>query len=185
MGTGKIRSGLKVKKDHNWDTQVWKELIGYSGRFQVSNIGNVCIVNNKFERKVLPARVDKRERGGYLTVKMNHGGKSETRFVHRLVAEAFVPNHMKKPIVNHRNGNKLDNRPKNLEWVTHAENVQHAHDLRLIPRPTEKKVIDTSSDIVYPSIKEASKQTGMPYPTIKGYLKGTRRNKTSLIYLND
>ena len=100
-----------------------------------------------------------------------------------MVASAFVPNHMNKPIINHRNGNKLDNRPKNLEWVTHSENIQHAHDLRMISRPTEKKVIDSSNNTVYPSIKEASKQTGLPYPTIKGYLSGTRRNKTGLRYL--
>jgi hypothetical protein len=185
MKTCKARNGLKVKKDYSWDNEVWKELVGYAGKFQVSNLGNVCNINNRFERKVLPTRVDRRERGGYLTVRLFYNGKTEIKYIHRLVATAFVPNHMDKPFVNHRNGNKLDNRPKNLEWVTHAENIQHAHDLRLIPRVTERKVIDTSTKKVYPSIKEASKQTGYPYPTIKGYLKGTRRNKTSLKYLID
>jgi hypothetical protein len=123
------------------------------------------------------------DRGGYTTVRLNINGQTNTKYVHRLVAEAFVPNHMNKPLINHRNGNKLDNSPKNLEWVTHAENIQHAHDLRLIPRPSERKVIDTCTNKVYPSIKEASKQTGLSYPTVKGYLKGTRRNKTGLRYL--
>ena len=185
MGNSKIKSGLRVKTEHNWDTQIWRELKGYNSRFQVSNLGNVCIINNKFERKILPTRVDQRERGGYLTVRLQIGGQTYTKFVHKLVAEVFVPNHMNKPLVNHRNGDKLDNRPKNLEWVTHAENIQHAHDLRLIPRPSERKVIDTCTNKIYPSIKEASKHTGLPYSTTKGYLKGTRRNKSCLKYLDN
>lgn len=164
--------------------QTWKEISGYGGKYLISNLSNCKIVEhlNTTGHKYLTTRVD---RAGYATVRLSKDGNTSTKYIHKLVAEAFVPNHMNKTFVNHRNGNKLDNRPKNLEWVTHAENIQHAHDLRLIPRPTEKKVIDTSSDIVYPSIKEASKQTGLPYPTIKGYLKGTRRNKTSLSYLNN
>lgn len=184
MLSKKVKSGLKVM-DEKSNTENWKEIPGYNGRFQVSNVGNVCIVGLNFDRKKLPVRLDERERSGYLTVRLQIGNKTHTRYIHRLVALAFVPNHMNKPQVNHRNGNKLDNRPKNLEWVTHSENIQHAHDLRLIPRPTEKKVIDTNNNMVYPSIKEASKQTGLSYPTIKGYLKGTRRNKTSLRYLNN
>jgi hypothetical protein len=164
--------------------QTWKEISGYGGKYLISNLSNCKIVGhlNTTGHKYLTTRVD---RAGYATVRLSKDGNTSTKYIHKRVAAAFVPNHMGKPFVNHRNGNKLDNRPKNLEWVTHAENIQHAHDLRLIPRPTEKKVIDTISEIVYPSIKEASKKTGLPYPTIKGYLKGTRRNKTSLSYLNN
>ena len=184
MLSKKVKSGLKVM-DEKSNTEKWKEIPGYNGRFQVSNVGNVCIVGLNFDRKKLPVRLDERDRGGYLTVRLQIGGKTYTKYVHKLVAAAFVPNHMNKPQVNHRNGNKLDNRPKNLEWVTHAENIQHAHDLRLIPRPSERKVINSCTNQVHPSIKEASKQTGLPYPTIKGYLKGTRRNKTCLKYLDN
>jgi len=169
---------------NNEKLETWKEIGGYDGKYLISNLGNCKIADhlNSSGHKHLTLRVD---RAGYLTVRLSKGGNTSTKYLHRLLAEAFVPNHMNKPLINHRNGNKLDNSPKNLEWVTHAENIQHAHDLRLIPRLTEKKVIDTSNNIIYPSIKEASKQTGLPYPTIKGYLKGTRRNKTSLKYLNN
>ena len=164
--------------------ETWREISGYNGKYLISSLSNCKIANhlNITGQKYLTTRVD---RAGYLTVRLSKGGNTSTKYIHKLVAEGFVPNHFNKPYVNHRNGNKLDNRPKNLEWVTHAQNIQHAHNLRLIPRPSERKVIDTSNNIVYQSIKEASKQTGMPYPTIKGYLKGTRRNKTSLSYLNN
>ena len=139
-------------------------------------------MNEGVAKLLIKSRID---RAGYNTVRLNLNGQTHTRYIHRLVAKAFVPNQMNKPLINHRNGVKLDNRPKNLEWVTHAENIQHAHNLRLIPRPSERKVIDTCTNKVYPSIKEASKQTGLSYPTVKGYLKGTRRNKTCLKYLDN
>lgn len=161
--------------------EIWRSIDDFNGRYMISNYGNVKCLKSGSECHI-KARLDRAE---YLTVRLSKNGQTSTRYIHRLVATAFVPNHMNKPYINHRNGNKLDNRPKNLEWVTHAENIQHAHDLRLIPRPTERKVIDTCTNKVYQSIKEASKQTGLPYPTVKGYLKGTRRNKTCLKYLDN
>ncbi|MFM1776073.1 MAG: Enterococcus phage [Bacteroidota bacterium] len=180
----KIRSGLKVK-DERTNIEQWREITGYNGRFQVSNIGNVCIVGLNFDRKLLPVRFDKRDGGGYLTVRLNYGGSTNTKYIHRLVADAFIPNHLNKPFVNHINGNKQDNRTRNLEWVTHSENIKHAYNLKLIPRPTEKRVVDIKKKKVYPSIKEASREVGIPYPTMKGYLNGNRKNKTSLRYLNN
>jgi hypothetical protein len=161
--------------------EIWKRINGYNRRYIINNYGAILSINNG-KQVLVNSRMD---RAGYKTVRLNVNGQTHTRYVHRLVAAAFVPNHMKKPYINHRNGNKLDNRPKNLQWVTHAENIQHAHDLRLIPRTSERKVIDTCTNKVYTSIKEASKQTGLPYPTVKGYLKGTRRNKTCLKYLDN
>lgn len=161
--------------------EIWKRINGYNRRYIINNHGAILSINNG-KQVLVNSRMD---RAGYKTVRLNVNGQTYTRYIHRLVALAFIPNHINKPFINHRNGNKLDNRPKNLQWVTHAENIQHAHDLRLITRPSERKVIDTCTNKVYTSIKEASRQTGLPYPTVKGYLKGTRRNKTCLKYLDN
>jgi hypothetical protein len=70
---------------------------------------------------------------GYLQVVLCRGGKRRSCFVHRLVAEAFVPNPENKPEVNHKDGNKLNNDAENLEWVTRGENYLHAHLTGLRP----------------------------------------------------
>lgn len=73
-----------------------------------------------------------RDKRGYLTVDLYDGGKRKTERVHRLVAEAFIPNPDNKPEVNHKDGNKHNNNASNLEWVTSKENCRHAWDLGLM-----------------------------------------------------
>ena len=68
-----------------------------------------------------------KDRDGYQVVTLLKEGKTSKRFVHRLVAQAFIPNPENKPTVNHKNGNKADNRVGNLEWATQSENNTHAY----------------------------------------------------------
>ena len=71
---------------------------------------------------------------GYAQVSLGEVGTIRKYLVHRLVAQAFISNRRRKPIVNHKNGSKHDNRVENLEWTTHSENLRHAYDvLGIVP----------------------------------------------------
>lgn len=114
------------------DTEKWRPIKGYEGLYEISNIGNVKSLARKVSNG--HALVDYDERllkpnvlaKGYLQVTL-YNGKSRRGFqVHRLVAEAFIPNNDNMPQVNHKNGNKQDNRTCNLEWTDNKGNQLHA-----------------------------------------------------------
>lgn len=109
-------------------TEIWRDIDGYDGLYQVSNLGRVKSFKYKTPR-ITKGAVGIR---GYLYVNLYRGGKCKHAYVHRLVAKAFIPNSDNKPQVNHINGDKSDNRVVNLEWCTPSENVQHAFDAGLI-----------------------------------------------------
>lgn len=116
---------LKGGKHCIEETEVWKDVKGYEGFYQVSNLGRVkSLPRNgtvKRERILTPHRV-----GGYLHAELNMRGVHKGKKIHRLVAEAFIPNPDNKREVNHIDGNKHNNTVENLEWVTSSENQLHA-----------------------------------------------------------
>lgn len=96
--------------------EIWKDIDGYDGYYQVSNIGNV---RNAVRSKLLKQQ---KSRNGYLTVSLTKSNKLTTYRVHRLVASAFIPNPDNKPSVNHIDCDPLNNKAENLEWCTAQEN---------------------------------------------------------------
>lgn len=116
-------------------TEVWKDIDGYEGLYQVSNMGRVKSLertrNMNQPGHDKPVRVSERilkfgSSLGYLSVRLSKDGLVKQIRVHKLVALAFVPNPLGKPHINHKDGNKHNNRFDNLEWVTPSENQQHA-----------------------------------------------------------
>lgn len=108
--------------------EVWKDIEGFEGLYQVSNLGRVKSLNYKGSGKEGILRSNPNPNcigyGGYCLVSLrSKTTNTRTYSIHRLVATAFIPNPENKPIVNHINHNKQDNRVTNLEWVTQKENV--------------------------------------------------------------
>lgn len=116
-------------------------------------------------------------KGGYLRVRVCVGGKSSGQLVHRMVALAFVPNPENKPEVNHKDGNKLNNRADNLEWVTRGENLSHSYRVIGNRHPRHKSVICVEKNVIYPSISAAANDNNMDSSSICKVLYG--KQKTS------
>lgn len=109
--------------------EIWKDIKGYEGLYQVSNLGKVKSLNYNHTKK---EQLIKQEiTTDHLRCTL-HNKKSKHIFVHRLVAEAFLPNPNNYPIINHKDGNPLNNNVNNLEWCTYKHNMNHALKTGLI-----------------------------------------------------
>ena len=139
---------------------IWKDVRNYEGLYQVSNTGLV---------KRIPSVKCKKERilsqgtqkTGYNYVNLSKNGETHTKRVHRLVAEAFIPNIDNLPEVNHKNEIKNDNRIDNLEWCTREYNLNYGVRCKKFSVARGKAVQCVETKHIYPSARNASKHTGI------------------------
>lgn len=152
--------------------ETWKPIEGTNGTYEVSNTGKVRSLNylGHGKTKELVPWNNK----GYLRVTLYINGKKVNRLLHRLVAEAFIPNPDNKPEVNHKTGDKHKNGADDLEWSTRKENLNHADDTGLrdgsvsallssnkkLQRPIIATNVVTGEETLYPSIQAAQRAIG-------------------------
>jgi hypothetical protein len=173
--------------------EIYKDVVGYEGIYQVSNLGNVkrVLISNgvKKNHKNNNILIPNTDRTGYYRLGLRKNGKRKYFMLHRLVAYAFISNPKKYRCINHINGIKSDNTIENLEWCTHAYNNIHALKTGLRIHPTgdnnklSKKIIDINTGEIYNSSLTLSKKLGINRGTLGCWLSNNRKNKTSFRYL--
>lgn len=112
----------------NLPGEMWKDIPDYDGDYQESNFGRTKSFKNGKEKILKPYITPK----GYLSVGLFKEAKGKKKYIHRLVAELFIPNPENKPQINHIDGCKLNNHFENLEYLTDKENLDHAVKIGLI-----------------------------------------------------
>jgi hypothetical protein len=125
---------MKYKTERNGTmTEEWKDITGFEGFYQISNFGRVKSLGGKCGSAMRKPSIRSTSltKDGYEKVRLLWGGKDKTVRIHRLVAEAFIPNPEGKETVNHIDGNKRNNHVSNLEWADRSEQLYHAYKLGL------------------------------------------------------
>lgn len=141
------------------------------GVYEVSNLGNVRRVGNFENRKKITLK------NGYDTVMFSINGKVTCKYVHRLVAEAFIPNPNNYPEINHKNHIRTDNRVENLEWCDRKQNVQDAVGMPLY-------VYNVDGDFLgkYNSIRDCEEEFNIGHSSINSYIDSGKPKGNLLFY---
>ena len=157
--------------------EIWRDIHGYEGKYQVSNYGRIkSLYTNKLKKATI-------KNWGYKCVDLYLNGKRENKTIHRLVAMTFIPNPNGYKVINHIDGNKLNNNVNNLEWCTQSYNIKHSYDNNLhIPtiekaiNSRKRKILCHQNNKKYNSIIEAAKDLNLNTGKICEVCKGTRNH---------
>lgn len=139
--------------------EIWRDIKDYEGLYQISNLGRVRsldrFIKQALQYRLLKGRVKpcNKNPNGYLKINLCKNGNSKTFLVHRLVAQAFLPNPNNLPEVNHKDENKENNYVDNLEWCTSRYNNGYSHG-----KPVLQYTLDGQFVAEYPSAAEASRK---------------------------
>lgn len=159
--------------------EIYRDIEGYSGLYQVSNLGNVksldmVVPSKNGSTQIRKGRVLKpsKAHNGYLHIMLCKDGNRYTHTIHRLVAETFLPNPDNLPQVNHRDENKENNTVDNLEYCTAKYNINYGTAIERL----SKKVLCVETGVIYPSIIEVNRQLGYDCGHISACCNGKRKS---------
>lgn len=165
--------------------EIWKDILGYEGKYMVSNWGRVKSLNyrNTGKEGILKGVANG---NGYLEVILFKEGKGKHYRINRLVAQAFLPNPDNLPEVNHKDENKQNNCVENLEYCSKLYNINYGTGSKRSAEKRSKPVIaiDKVSGLIleFPSIAEASRQTGINKGNICSCLKGNYKSASGYVW---
>ena len=167
----------------------WKDIEGYDGIYQVSNLGRVRSLDRTYIRKNGMPHTSKGcvmslydSKDGYKAIRLRTPEGRKTFRVHRLVAQAFIENPDNLPLINHKDENKKNNIVDNLEWCSNEYNINYGTTIQRLSdkhknhpnlsKPIEQYSMDGHFINSYPSAAEAERQTGILAVNIASCCKG-------------
>lgn len=160
---------------NNYTNEIWKDIKGYEGLYQVSNLGKVKRLVGKGckkERIIKPNLVR-----GYCQVRLSKDGTVKPLYLHRIILETFNPiEGMDKLDCNHRDENKENNCLNNLEWLSRKENLNYGTRNERAAATLSKAVRCIDDKKIFPSMREASRQTGISNGNISQCCNGKRKS---------
>lgn len=173
---------------HDLPNEEWRDIKGYEGYYQVSNMGRVKSltrwridrnnIRHKMQGRIM--RLNKTNCGYYI-IGLCVGDMRKYYLIHRLIAQCFIPNPNNYPCVNHKDEDKTNNCASNLEWCTHLYNNTFGSRMERVQSKRRKRVAQLSEDNqiirVFKSAREAAKEVKANYSNILEICKNTRRRK--------
>jgi len=191
--------------------EIWKPVKGYEGCYEISNFGRVKSVYREIHRRKMGIKIvyehflepRKNINGYYIVCLHKQGERQKTKQLHRLIAEAFIPNPENKPFIDHINGDRGDYRIENLRWCTHKENMnfalarKHLSEAKMGEKngmygtsgsksPSYKGVLqyDLHGNFIkkYYGIAEAQRETSVQFKNISKVCKGERNSAGGFIW---
>lgn len=174
--------------------EVWKPIPGYEGLYEVSNKGRVksikkVIVDSIGRKRTIHERIRKatQTNKGYLRVMLcDSKGNNKLLRVHRLVAEAFIPNPENKPQVNHKDEDKTNNHVENLEWMTAKENLnfgtRNARSAKSRSKPVAQYTKDGKLVKIWQSTREAGRELNISNGNISSVARGMHKTCCGFVW---
>ena len=174
--------------------EIWKPIKGYEGLYEVSNFGRIKSLKRLVKKwngyRTVPEKILRTQKDRYISVILNNKGKKRF-FVHRLVAEAFLPNSDNLPCVNHKDENKQNNNVENLEWCdakynlnygTRNERISKNRDISKQSKPVLQYTLDGQFVREWLSAKQAEIEGGFNQGNICMCCRGKRKYHHNFIW---